>query len=374
MLAGFLTLIVVFGAGLYVGAFKPPIYLAIRVLYKAVRKELPPPRDSRYVTIPPDMQATDVESQIQISSPEDVFQKRKELIDYIWKGKGLPGRESFDKTEEISSDAAYAVEASKTLKYTIAGEYGIDSYAYHAFARRPRNELVIINSGHAGKLEFDSMRFFLAKGYDVIAFSMPLFEPNNQPLVDVPRLGRVRMNQHDQLKFLDTPDFSSIKYFVEPIAIAMNYVKRNLSYTAINMVGVSGGGWTAVLYAALDPRVLNSYPVAGTYPLFLRDEDFGDYEQTVPELYRIANYLELYILGSYGEGRRQLHIFNQYDPCCFEGVRYRVYHDALRARLHKLQQDGHYDVFLDKKNYEHTISEEALAEIAADIERNRETN
>lgn len=366
--------IVFFGSGLYIGAYKPPVYSAIRVLYMAVRKELPPPRDPRYSTIASDFLGTKVEDQIQIASEDDVFRKRAALIDFIWKGRGFPVRDSFDKAEEIAADPAYADVASRAVRYTIAGDYGIDSFAYHAFAKHPASELVIVNSGHAGKLELDSMRFFLAKGYDVLAFSMPLFAPNRQPVLDVPRFGRIRMSQHDQLRFLDTPEFSSIKYFVEPIAVSINHVKRNFNYAAIQLVGVSGGGWTAVLYAALDPRVENSYPVAGTYPLFLRDRDLGDYEQTLPDLYRIANYLELYVLGSYGEGRRQLHLFNQYDPCCFEGLRYQVYHDVVKAKLHALHQDGHYDVYLDRMNYEHTISDAALSEIATDIERSKDAN
>lgn len=75
------------------------------------------------------------------------------------------------------------------------------------------------------------------------------------------------------------------------------------------MMGLSGGGWTTVLYAALDPRIMRSYPVAGSWPIYLRfasPRDWGDYEETIPELYKTVNYLEMYILGSYGEGRKQL--------------------------------------------------------------------
>ena len=45
------------------------------------------------------------------------------------------------------------------------------------------------------------------------------------------------------------------------------------------MVSISGG-WTTTVYAAIDPRVTRSYPVAGSLPIPLRVDvrDWGDWE------------------------------------------------------------------------------------------------
>ncbi|HEX2122085.1 MAG TPA: hypothetical protein VHL59_10625, partial [Thermoanaerobaculia bacterium] len=43
----------------------------------------------------------------------------------------------------------------------------------------------------------------------------------------------------------------------------------------------------------------------------------GDVEQYDAAFYRIAGYPELYVLGSFGPGRRRVQILNRYDPCCF---------------------------------------------------------
>src|SRR5438445_13772028 len=106
------------------------------------------------------------------------------------------------------------------------------------------------------------------------------------------------------------------------------------------MSGISGGGWTTHLYAALDPRIKESFPVAGSLPSYLRTGacgsfETGDYEQNpavssiVSHFYNnIASYLDLYILASYGEGRKQIQILNQYDACCFAGIRYLTYEPA----------------------------------------------
>ena len=136
------------------------------------------------------------------------------------------------------------------------------------------------------------------------------------------------------------------------------------------MTGISGGGWTTVLYSALDPRIEKSYPVAGSVPMYLRFnnlKNMGDYEQMLPELYGITSYLDLYIMASYGEKREQLQIFNQYDPCCFSGTGYTTYENHVKNSINKLGK-GDFQVFLDMNNEKHSISEESLTLILNNME------
>ena len=146
----------------------------------------------------------------------------------------------------------------------------------------------------------------------------------------------------------------------------MNYIQQ-FNFDRISMVGISGGGWTTTLYAALDPRIEYSFPVAGSYPQYLRfcDEDLsslGDYEQYVPEVYRIANYLELYILGSYGEHRQQVQILNEFDDCCFSGTGYLSYENVVAERVEQLGE-GSFRVILDSSHKEHKISDPMIEQI-----------
>ena len=101
------------------------------------------------------------------------------------------------------------------------------------------------------------------------------------------------------------------------------------------MVGISGGACVAVLYSALDTRIDKSYQVAGSQPIFVRNvSGKGDYEETLFEVYNVANYLELYIMGSLG--RRQLQIFNKYDPIGFEGIGYQLYEKEVKKLVRDL--------------------------------------
>ena len=130
----------------------------------------------------------------------------------------------------------------------------------------------------------------------------------------------------------------------------------------VNMIGISGGGWTTTVCAAVDTRIKHSYPVAGTLPFYLRSDsqrDWGDYEQTLPDLYNIANYLELYVLGAFGKGRAQIQLLNKYDSCCFAGIKYRTYEHTMKEMMRSLGR-GKFEIFLDDSHKDHKISDESL--------------
>jgi hypothetical protein len=204
-----------------------------------------------------------------------------------------------------------------------------------------------------------------------MAVHMPLRGANNRPVVETP-FGVFWFNKsHDQMRYLEPlmEQGNPIKLFLEPVVVALNYADLLGIYERYHMVGLSGGGWTTTLYAALDPRIAHSYPVAGTLPNYLRDGalgDWGDYEQNDPALYSIADYLDLYIMGASGEGRGQLQILNQYDECCFAGIRYTLYEDAVAEVVSGLGA-GTFRVFLDSSHYQHSISLIALDEIVHDM-------
>lgn len=317
---------------------------------------------------------TNVSRLISIASEADVNSKRDALINYIWSGRGFPYNRMPDIVEAGITDRRYS--SMKNLKsidrLTVSMDYGINSISYIFRPEKSNGRLLIYHHGHVDGFDRGkgSIQFFLDKGYTVIAFSMPLLGMNNQPVVDT-GFGKIKMTKHEYLPFLETGEFSPIRLFVEPVAAALNYELKLNKYGTVSMAGFSGGGWTTVIYSAIDERISGSYPVAGSLPIYLRVNarkgDWGDYEQTTPALYSIASYPELYVLGSYGEGRNQLQIFNKYDPCCFGGTRSRLYEKEVINTLAEIGR-GSFMVSVDETARAHTITKSALALIDADIE------
>ena len=324
----------------------------------------------RYSVIPSEAWDVDLDKLIEIRTSYDVSIKREALIDLIWKGSGLPTRSSFDRIESTIEDARYKDLANlQTIdKFTVSMDFGVDSIIYHFRPRTSNSKLIIYHQGHYGDffLGKEVIRFFLENRCEVLAFAMPLRGMNNKPVADIDHLGKVRLASHGELGLLDSPSFSALRFFVEPLAVAMNYMASCSGFDSASMVGISGGGWTTVLYSALDPSITSSYPTAGTIPLFLSYEGGSDYEVCHPELNRMANNLERYILGSAGVGRRQLQIFNKYDPAYAWGIRYQVYEEKIKSVLRELGT-GAFSVYLDTRNTKHSISRDACHVILRDI-------
>jgi hypothetical protein len=355
--------------GVAVPIYKLPPYDILDILYDTTNKKN---SDARYTY---SYSEINVNSLIQINNLNDILLKRSNLIQYIWKQNEFPYDEYptyviTNLTDENYSDLQ---NLSKIEKITTKMEYEVISDAYLFLAKDSNNKLVLYHQGHDGDfiLGKKTIQFFLNHNYSVLAFSMPLVGSNNRPVVDLPNFGRIQLVTHDDLQFLETDQFTPIKYFVHPITVSLNYVEKNYDFDSYYMVGISGGGWTTAFYSALDTRINKNYPVAGTAPMYLRfnnPQNMGDYEQMHPDLYDVVEYLDQYIMASYGEERGQLQIFNKYDPCCFSGTEYTTYESKIKERLSKLGS-GNFSVFLDEENKQHSISDRSLDVILQNMQK-----
>jgi len=93
-------------------------------------------------------------------------------------------------------------------------------------------------------------------------------------------------------------------------------VGRLSNYTEYDMLGLSGGGWTTVVYSAVDTRIKTA-PGCWFRPLDFWLTD-GLEEQTLHQLYDVAAYRDLYVLGASG-GRRQIQVLNRHDVVFMPG-------------------------------------------------------
>ena len=302
---------------------------------------------------------------IQIKDNNDISKLRNNLTNFIWKNNGFPNSKLPASVNQDISNSLYDdfSNLKRIDQLNIEMEYDVNSISYLFIPESSNDKLIIYHQGHGGDFYKGkaTIQHFLEQNYSVLAFSMPLLGMNEQPVVDLPNIGKFKLDKHTHFRFLDTSDFSPIKFFMEPIAVSLNYLDENYHFSSYHMVGLSGGGWTVTVYSAIDDRISQTYSVAGSVPIYLRTIplNFGDYEQWHPELYRIANYLDLYIMNSYGENRKFIQIFNKYDSCCFSGEFYKTYETEVKDTLSKLDS-GHFDIFLDDTHKTHKISDYAL--------------
>lgn len=318
---------------------------------------------------------------ITVTSPAKIESTRAALVQYIWGASW----DAVAAKQPRLVDHGYKPQTDDALPASISNLESIDrldvggtvaSTAFILYPSRPNlHKIVIVHQGHGCDLldrgdhplhlEF-AIRKLIAAGYTVAAMRMPLYQ-------SPAHCGASRA--HDKLFDLHPRTGSAVQYFMEPIARTVNYlVSHHAELKEIDMVGLSGGGWSTTLYAAIDPRIVKSIPVAGTLPLYLRGAHYNhDLEQYYAPLYRVASYKDLYVLGAAGSGRLQLQILNRYDDCCFGEKQHTVgpppFTEAIRQYQHEVQntlaqlKTGAFALHLDQSAHYHQISTEAIEKV-----------
>ena len=318
----------------------------------------------------------DVSSLIKIDNKSDIDEKKNFLMEFFWDVETLHHIISKSPLPQVESDISdsrydYFQNLKRIDRLTVEMEYDINSISYLFIPEKSNEKLILYHQGHDGDfiLGKDTIQFFLDRNFTVLASTMPLVGMNSQPIVETDELGKIKLISHEQLQLLKKNGFNPMRLFLDPIQINLTFLDKEYDFKRYSMIGVSGGGWTTVIYSAIDERISNSFSVAGSVPFYLRvnDRDMGDYEQTNPDLYQNVNYLEFYILSGYGEGRKHIQIFNKNDPCCFSGNGYETYEFIVRDKISQLG-NGDFQVFVDDTHNEHKISDTALEYIIKNID------
>jgi len=318
----------------------------------------------------------DIDYLIKIDSKSDIDQKRNFLTEFFW-DVGIQQQHDIyqNRLPEVESDISDSnykdfQNLKRIDRLTVEMEYGINSISYLFIPEQSNEKLILYHQGHGGDflLGKDTIQFFLDRNFTVLASTMPLVGMNNQPVVEIDGLGKIKLISHDQLRLLEANNFNPMKLFVDPIQINLNFLEKKYDFKQYSMIGLSGGGWTTVVYSAVDERISDSFSVASSMPFYLRvdERDIGDYEQTNIDLYQNVNYLELYVLSAYGDGRKHIQIFNKNDPCCFSGNEYETYEFVIKDKISQLGK-GNFQIFIDDTHNEHKISDIALEYIAKNI-------
>ena len=326
-------------------------------------------------------QATEVDALIGIRTQADVTDIRKRIRRVVWGTDTLPIGVFPRSIQQRAKDHEY--QGIPTLDHidliTVSMPYGIKSKMYLFHNNKGNERLIIYHQGHKGDFLHgrSTIKTLLENGFDVIAISMPLLGKNNRPVAWIEGLGNIFLKDHDWMRFLDLP----LSFFMSPILAATQHGLESTNYRDISLIGLSGGAWAVTLYAALDDRIANTYQVAGTMPYFLRSPvkgkykgRIGDFEQNYLPLIKTANYLELYVAGSVGHGRRQAQIINQYNTVAAHGIKYRTYETTVAKRVDRIGNGGEFRVVLDSHNPDHSISRATLEWILSDLDKANDTH
>jgi hypothetical protein len=341
---------------------------------QTIPPQLIPVLTDPYDFIDPVIAQTDFDALITLRSANDIEVLRHRLVRHIFNQTNLPSKRLVKR--ESKPAIVYLGDGATGIAEVFEHEmrFGFRHTVVRFTPEKPRGPIFIYAQGHDGSISkgAQTLRALLAAGFTVYAMPMPCLGESICPdEVKHPRIGPIRMVlpggwDHAPLRLLKQPGFNPMSLFIEPMVVTVNTIKAESPSAQIAVTGLSGGGWMATLHPAIDPRVRWSFPVSGTHPhpLWFRPPAksiIGDYEQSDPELYNIANYPELYILASVGERRRSIQMLNQYDSCCFAGLNARAYVPAVQRAVKRLSpRKGNFDLLIDSTVRGHAIPTAAI--------------
>ncbi|MBC8482243.1 MAG: hypothetical protein H8D50_00650 [Thaumarchaeota archaeon] len=359
---------IVFIFGLTVGVYKIFPYEILDSSLDTIKEEAPT-ENNQFIT------QSDLNTLVRIDGKLDIEKKRNDLTEFFWNVGSLQRVQHDGQLPEIESDIYDSryndLQNLKRIdKLIVEMEYGIDSVSYLLLPEESNQKLILYHHGHDGDfiLGSNTIQFFLERNFTVLAMTMPLVGMNNQPIVGIDGFGEMKLISHDQLSLLEKNKFNPMKLFIHPIQVNLNYLDKEYDFKRYSIIGLSGGGWIGLVYSAIDDRISDSFSIASSLPFYLRVDarDIGDYEQTNVNLYKITNYLELYVLAGYGDDRKHIQIFNKNDPCCYSGIGYESYEFFIKDKLTKLGK-GSFQILMDDTHSEHKISNTVLEYIRKNI-------
>jgi hypothetical protein len=266
--------------------------------------------------------------------------RRTALITKVW------GRSTIDTTQSVDSDVAFTSSDVQGLptgttqrRFTInmatsggvptGGTTGpnVQGLADLFIPPGGSKKLVILNPGHACNYSTSpyqgsqAVSELVAEGYAVLGTYMPRATPLD-----------CNSGDHDELFDPNTNlrpagGLNPFVYFLDPVRRGLNHAIASYGFTQFSMAGLSGGGWTTTVYAALDTRIGISVPIAGSEPFYMRamqdaeqdpnqlGNDFFNFPSGNSQI--VTGYKDLYLMGGYGSGRKQVQVLNRDDDCCF---------------------------------------------------------
>src|SRR5262245_45923582 len=208
--------------------------------------------------------------QITIASAEDVAKKRQQLINLIFGPTGLAA----GRLPVVEKNDACPVRGLRGLArvdtLTIAMEADQKSYAHHFIPKRPNEHLVVLHHGHAPTFDDQpgpvdggygmqrTIDELLIEGYSVLAVYMPHIVRFSTRL-DINDNGSI--SHEAMFQQIKANDGHLMTSFLEPVLVCLRYLKTKAAadefpaYEDFSMIGLSGGGWTTTVYAALDPTI-----------------------------------------------------------------------------------------------------------------------
>ena len=343
---------------------------------RAIVKRLMVESPYLYEEIHPRFLKVPVNELITVRTRADIMARRQLLVDVIWGGRRFSGAgtpvaispnllieerrsncllegddEIFFSPIECKLDGYREFKnLSRIARLEIPVETNYRSVVALFLPMKSNGRVVLYHHGYAGTYheQYRHLEKMIERGFTVVALNLPGYGDN----IKADRSGP-----------LPKSGLETARWVLEPVIVSLNYISSQMNPLHISMIGFSAGGWVTTLAAALDARIRSSYIVASPFPLEFRDTPVsGPQISRIRELVEVANLYDIFIMGSSGDEigqRQQMHIYNQFDRCCWNNRVARIFELPVKEAVESL--GGEFLVKIDRSHARHKVSHQAFS-------------
>ena len=206
--------------------------------------------------------------------------KIDDAIAYFFNGNGIPSGVSGVTVTTGFTGSMHLINTSVVAGFSSVDRFTITwtdndgatwtHYAFHIKAPTGGNTKLLIDV--LGVQSTDTYNHELliescmTAGIDVLYMGMPVVGLNTETSAKVTLTQTAGWNQMVS-NALDTPSYSAVELFFFDIAKSLNQIQLGYSYTSIGITGIHAGGWSSLVYGALDSRITKVFPIRGLNPL-----------------------------------------------------------------------------------------------------------
>jgi len=254
--------------------------------------------------------------------------------------------------------------------------YGLNSYPIILHPSEPNDRCFFIyHAGHGPQLDgaIGLVEQALKESCTVFLLEMPIWGPNvsrnrnseeaTLPSGELLDLTREDLGLHGAMEILEREyQENMLKLFIQPVIDTNNYIYDKHDDPKVVMAGLSGGGWTTHVAAAVDRRIYKSFAIAGSSPYESMMNEH-DYEQNHELLNALGGYSSLYILAAgntQDSAREHHHILNSKDNCCFnptgkQWIEKNNWSEIINSLIRDRGLKGRYYLHIDESGDGHSI-------------------
>lgn len=243
----------------------------------------------------------------------DTVDLRRRLLADMWRGGEPLPVHPLEATPADECPLPLVGNISHVTRLDVTLPRGFNSVAWHYRPLRARQGvLMLLHQGHSGSgqnLIDDAALRFVSFGYDVIHMGMPLVDNNRGPCGKPSGPGC----HHSCMGVMESAEFNPLELFFDHIPACLEWaIAEHGPFASVNMSGISGGAYTTTLYAAMDPRIQNSFAVSGMLPHFLGDHE-GWEARRERSIFDVCSVPEMYVMAS-DHGRCHTMLLSNEDP------------------------------------------------------------